>query len=249
MLTGIEPLSKPEGGRAEELVRRIEALIAERRSQGDAALGSKEALRQTFQVAHGTLNEALRVLEMRGLIELRRGPLGGVFATSPSIYLRLSNVFLGFRKNADSIQQCLAVRDQIEALTIVEATKVALQKPDEVKGMYEALDKMYETATNPTENLHWNWQFHRCIARMGANPILTGIYLALIEYIDETLTEVAPAGDPQRVQRVLQMHRDIADAIASGNELQAAEAASHHPLPPEGLERPAKKSVKSSKKA
>jgi DNA-binding FadR family transcriptional regulator len=126
-------------------VRRIEALIFERRPEANSRLGSKEKLRQSFQVAHGTMNEAMRVLETRGLIELRRGPQGGVFVAAPSIFLRLSNVFLGLRKNSESVQDCLAVRDQLEVLTAVDAAKAAKSRPNDVKEMYRLFDKMAET--------------------------------------------------------------------------------------------------------
>jgi DNA-binding FadR family transcriptional regulator len=232
VLEGIEPL-KPEGSRAEELVRRIEALIRERRADGSARLGSKEELRQTFQVAHGTINEAMRVLETRGLIELRRGPQGGVFVAQPSVFLRLSNIFLGFRKNSESIEHCLAVRNQLEVLTAVEAAKTALSRPDDVREMYRLFDKMAETIGEPTVTLKWNWELHRCISRMGANKILSGIYMTLLDYIEQELDVVATATDSDRPQRILKMHRDIIDAIASGDVDRVAAAAALHPLPPE----------------
>jgi DNA-binding FadR family transcriptional regulator len=233
VLEGIEPLSRPEGSLAEELARRIEALIRERRAEGSARLGSKEELRQIFQVAHGTMNEAMRVLETRGLVELRRGPQGGVFVAQPSIFLRLSNIFLGFRKNTESIQDCLAVRDQLEVLTAMEAAKSAPSRPDDVKEMYRLFDKMAEMIDEPTVSLKWNWELHRCISRMGANNILSGIYMALLDYIERELDAVAPATDSDRPQRILKMHRDIVDAIASGDVERAAAAMRLHPLPPE----------------
>ena len=233
MLEGVEPLNRAEGSLAEELVRRIEALVRERRGEGRERLGSKEELRQTFQVAHGTMNEAVRVLETRGLVELRRGPQGGVFVAQPSIFLRLSNIFLGFHKNSESIQDCLAVRDQLEVLTAVEAARTALSRPDDVKEMYRLYDKMAETVEDVTVSLKWNWELHRCISRMGANKILSGIYLSLLDYIEQELDVVASASESDRPQRVLKMHRDIVDAIASGDVDRAAAAAKLHPLPPE----------------
>ncbi|RBP18104.1 GntR family transcriptional regulator [Roseiarcus fermentans] len=233
MLEGVEPLSRSEGSLAEELVRRIEALILERRAEGNTRLGSKEELRQTFQVAHGTMNEAMRVLETRGLVELRRGPQGGVFVAPPSIFLRLSNVFLGFRKNSESIQDCLAVRDQLEVLTAVEAAKTAPSRPDDVKELYRLFDRMAETVDEPQVTLTWNWELHRCISRMGANKILSGIYLTLLDYIEQELDEVAAVPSPGRSQRILKMHRDIIDAIASGDVERTAAATRYHPLPPE----------------
>jgi DNA-binding FadR family transcriptional regulator len=234
VLEGIQPLSRNEVSRAEELVRRIETLIQEKRgTEGNGRLGSKEELRETFQVAHGTMNEAIRVLETRGLIELRRGPQGGVFVAQPSIFLRLSNIFLGFRKNCESIQDCLAVRDQLEVLAAVEAAKAAPSRPNDVKEMYRLFDKMTETIGEQAVTLKWNWELHRCIARMGANKILSGIYMTLLDYIEQELDVVASATDSDRPQRILKMHRDIVDAIASGDVERTAAAARLHPLPPE----------------
>jgi len=233
VLEGIKPLNRSEGSLAEELVRRIEALILDRRAEGPARLGSKEELRQSFQVAHGTMNEAMRVLETRGLIELRRGPQGGVFVAAPSIFLRLSNVFLGFRKNSESVQDCLAVRDQLEVLTAIDAAKAAKARPDDVKEMYRLFDKMTETVDEPHLTLKWNWELHRCISRMGANKTLSGIYMTLLDYIEQELEVVAQVNSKARSQRILQMHQDIIDAIASGDVERTAAAARLHPLPPE----------------
>jgi DNA-binding FadR family transcriptional regulator len=239
VLTRIESLNQTAGSRAEEVVRRIESLILHRGTDGGVRLGSKEELRQSFQVAHGTMNEAMRVLETRGLIELRRGPQGGVFVAAPSIQIRLSYVFLGFREGSDAVPECLAVRNQLESLTIIEAAKAAPHKPDEVKELYRLLDNVRDTIGNPEEALQWNWRLHRHIARMGANKVLTGIYIALLDYAEQHLTKVSAVPTCGRAERVLQMHRDIVDAIASGDVEKAAQAAKHHPLPPEDIAPPA----------
>jgi DNA-binding FadR family transcriptional regulator len=232
-IVGVEPLNRPDGSLAEGLVRRIEAMIRERSAEGAVRLGSKDELRQSFQVAHGTMNEAMRVLETRGLIELRRGPQGGVFVAQPSIFLRLSNIFLGFRKNSESIQHCLEVRDQLEVLTAVEAARAAPSRPDDVKEMYRLYDMMAETVDDMTATLKWNWELHRCISRMGENKILAGIYMTLLDFIEQELDVVASATSIDRPQRILKMHKDIVDAIASGDEEAAAAAARMHPLPAE----------------
>jgi DNA-binding FadR family transcriptional regulator len=230
VLDGIEPLAKLEGSRAEELVRRIEALIGERGPNGDPRLGSKDDLRQIFKVAHGTMNEAMRVLETRGVIELKRGPQGGVFMASPSVKARWGQVFLGLRRSSKSVAECLAVRNQIEPLIMAEAAGVAAEKPEEVAALYALVDKMEESIDEPTKSIRWNWALHKRIASMGTNTILTGIYMALIEHIEQEVDEVAPSRSPKRV---VAMHRGLVDAIASGNPQEAAAAAEHHPLPPD----------------
>lgn len=231
MLQGVEPLPHAEGSRAEDLVRRLEAIIRERSAADSPRLGSKEELRQTFRVAHGTVNEAVRVLETRGLVQLRRGPQGGVFVAPPTLQLRLSQLVLGVERNAASVEHCLAVRNQIEPLTMVEAAKVAPRKPRDVQELYRLLGRMIETAGDPKESLRWNWLLHRRIAAMGENGVLTAIYVSLLDFIEREVTEVAPARTYVHVERVLSMHRDLVDAVASGDPSRAAEAAKRHPLP------------------
>ena len=47
-------------------------------------LATKDDLRKRFRVAVATVNEAMRRLETRGLIEARPGPGGGVFVARPA---------------------------------------------------------------------------------------------------------------------------------------------------------------------
>ena len=216
MLQGVEPLPRSEGSRAEDLVRRIESIILERSADQSPRLGSKEELRKAFQVALGTMNEAVRVLETRGLIELRRGPQGGVFVAPRSATLRLSQLVLGVKQSKTKVEHCLAVRNQIEPLTIVEAAKVGRIKTAAVEELYEVLG---------------NWHLHRKIAQMGENTILTAIYLSLLDIIEAEVVVVAPARSYVHASRIHDMHRDIVDAIASGDLERSAEAAKRHPLP------------------
>jgi hypothetical protein len=55
----------------------------------------------------------------------------------------------------------------------------------------------------------------------------------LLDYIEHELDVVAPVTKSDRPQRVLKMHLDIIDAIASGDVERTAAAARMHPLPPE----------------
>ena len=62
--------------RAELVARELEREIADGLKAGER-LGTKDDLRKRFRVAVATLNEALRLLEMRGLIEARPDPAVG----------------------------------------------------------------------------------------------------------------------------------------------------------------------------
>ena len=66
-----------------------------RRLPAGTRLGTKSELRAEFGVASTTVNEALRLLETRGLVRTKRGPGGGIFVSDPSGWLALSELVLG----------------------------------------------------------------------------------------------------------------------------------------------------------
>src|ERR1700716_1586114 len=82
--------------RAEAVARELEREILEGQEPG-VRIGTKDDLRTRFSVAVATINEAVRLLEMRGLIEARPGPGGGVFVSRPAARLALRPTVLGFK--------------------------------------------------------------------------------------------------------------------------------------------------------
>jgi DNA-binding FadR family transcriptional regulator len=68
--------------RAELVARELEREIAAGLEAG-TRLGTKDDLRKRFRVAVATVNEAVRLLETRGLIEARPGPGGDVAHRDP----------------------------------------------------------------------------------------------------------------------------------------------------------------------
>jgi DNA-binding IscR family transcriptional regulator len=108
--------------RAELVARALEREIADGLKGGDR-LGTKDDLRKRFRVAVATLNEAMRLLEMRGLIEARPGPGGGVFVARPAARIAMSHVVLGFRTGTTSYEECLELRDALEPLVDSHAAR------------------------------------------------------------------------------------------------------------------------------
>ncbi|MCK7504178.1 MAG: GntR family transcriptional regulator [Desulfobacterales bacterium] len=61
----------------QEVVAQIEEAILAGRIETGQTLPSERELKEMFQISRGTLREALRVLEQKGLIEIRLGVGGG----------------------------------------------------------------------------------------------------------------------------------------------------------------------------
>ena len=86
-----------------------------RYASGDR-LGTKGDLRERFGVAVATVNEAVRLLELRGLITARPGPGGGVFVAAPSARTSRGQLALGFDWGPDSLDDAVDVLDALEPL-------------------------------------------------------------------------------------------------------------------------------------
>ncbi|MPZ87193.1 MAG: GntR family transcriptional regulator [Nitriliruptorales bacterium] len=110
-----EFLSPVMSGRiSEQIVGQIIRLIQQGRLKPGDRLLSERDLAQRFGVSRVTVRDALRVLEVRGLIEIRTGAAGGAFVTAPSTEV-LSERF------GDLIaMSTLSVHDVVEARLVME---------------------------------------------------------------------------------------------------------------------------------
>ena len=81
-------------------------------ARGEAATGqtlpSERNLKEMFQISRGTLREALRVLEQKGLVEIRKGHRGGIFVKEI---------------NADSMTESLGLFVQSQRITMEEISE------------------------------------------------------------------------------------------------------------------------------
>lgn len=220
--------------RAEALARQLEHDIIEGALPAGQRLGTKNELRTRFGVAVATMNEALRMLEMRGLIEARPGPGGGVFTCAPSGRVRLANYILSFRNNGNSTTaaDCLIVRNALEPLVCREASRSA--RLSDIRDLEKILKRMEAEADNSREYLRWNWALHRRIAGMCKNAPLHILYVTLLDFVEEDLDNVTPEHFDS--QQNIEVHRALVAAIASHDEDQVEAALEVH-NPPAGRER------------
>src|SRR3954454_6826747 len=224
--------------RAEAVARALEAQILGGGLAPGERLGTKDDLRQRFGVAVATVNEAVRLLEMRGLIEARPGPGGGVFVANSSVRVALKRGGLQATWGAARFADCLAVRNGLEPLVCRDAA--ANRTAEDVAALREIVAAMERSADDTGAYFELNWALHRRIAKGCRNAPLHSIYLTLLDFLEDglhpgDLREFDPDAD-------VAIHRELVDAIEEGPGPRLDAAVERHVAIPVSLRNPQSRS-------
>jgi len=219
----------PRVSRAASVARELESLILASEYRPGERIATKDELRARFGVAVATINEAVRLLETRGLVEARPGPGGGIFVARAAVRLALMNTVMGFASETTTYRDYLELRDALEPLICRDAARRA--SGADIAAFEEIVERMAEHVDDPAGYFACNWELHRAIARLSANAPLRAIYMTLLEYLESMMADAS--FDAFDGPASVALHRELIAAIATGGgpRLEAAIAA-HVPLPP-----------------
>jgi len=214
--------------RATDIIEnRISGLIISGTIKPGEKLPTEKELSEQFDVSSVTIREALRGLEVAGMIEKKRGKGGGIYVTeidNESIMKALHD----FLKRQDFSAHHLAqVRLMIEP-TIV---KLAAQEitPAELASLEDNLtfcEGRLEKSTKSTLLGDYraigekNLEFHKIITQATDNPIL----VLTIDYILDFISDFKKSmftPDIKFSAKLVSDHRDILTALKQGNPEEA----------------------------
>lgn len=211
--------------RPQALARAIEEEIAQGHEPAGTRLGTKAELRERYGVASTTVNEAIRVLENRGIVRAKPGPGGGVFVAERSGWVALSQLVLDFKHSATSITEVLAVRDALE--TLIDTDAALHHRKRDLKELRAHLDDMAANVHDPAGYLRANWAFHRRAANLCTNDFARSLYEGLLDLAEADLATVAGRGDFDGSANLV-THVELLEAIASRDPDRVAEAVRRH---------------------
>jgi GntR family transcriptional repressor for pyruvate dehydrogenase complex len=178
---------------------------------------------QRFKVGRASLREALRILEVHGLITIKSGPGGGpiVGAADAADFGRMSALY--FEMSGATFRELVETRLVLEP---VMARRAAMRNDPQ---LVESLRAMVEEADrtdlqNSSDYGRVSSDFHSAITGASGNRILDLMGRAIKEVFMERISGmVFPAKDRERIR---DEHEEVVDAIAKGNA-DKAEALMH----------------------
>lgn len=165
----------------EEITAQIRGRLARHSLRAGDRLPAERQLAEQFHVSRNTLREALRSLEIAGLLELRKGATGGAFIKEgggDAAVAGLADLYhLGAIRPQHLTEARILIGTEVARLACARRTR-------EDMAALEANVAAAEEATargDVANRALVNYEFHRLLARAARNPVLTILTDALME--------------------------------------------------------------------
>lgn len=207
------------------IVEQIQDMIMSGELKAGDPLPTERALAETLNVGRPSLREALKALEVMGVVESRQGS-GNYISNNvnESFYKPLS---LSFKLSGRDHSEILQMRRMIEYYTTVNAAQRADE--DDIKSLKDIENKL-EALTDPLEISKADRSFHTRIAEITGNSLIldtlnSASYL-LDSFANETIRISGFQGDS--LESVYEEHRNIIKAIEAHDQGAAYDAIKAH---------------------
>lgn len=204
------------------IAREILAEITDGRLPPGAQLATEAQMLERYGVGRGTLREALRILEVNGLIYIKPGPGGGpvVQHASTHDFGRMATLFFNARG--------LTVGELIEARLIMEPVTARMAAERQQPEGLELLQRMvFDQDVDDRAYKETSRDFHTVVVEMSGNGLISLFAQSLSEvFMDRVRDTFFPAGKKRR--GVVATHEDIARAIIAGDGATAEQLMLEH---------------------
>ena len=207
----------------ESVIEQIMDLIKNNELKPGDKLPPEREFAEKFSISRGSLREAFRVLESRGLIKSKPGGGRYIREIRNNGYNNTENIILSLEKS--SILELLEAREIFE----VKIVKLAAQRatPEDIKSIERALNKMNEEeeleVDRKTES---DTEFHLAIARASHNFVFVNIIKLHLDLLKETREKTQQI--PGRREERWHEHQAIFQAIKKHNCKKAGEVMLKH---------------------
>lgn len=221
------PLPAPSKRRpklAEIVASRIIQDLAAGVHRTDSTPVSEEMFLQRYGSSRGTTREALRILEVQGVIELKPGLNGGVTFLAPSSGGLTTSLSILLSQVEKPLHHVVEARISIEPLITRLA---ALRATDsQLADVYATVEAMETETDNQSLMLHYNREFHNRVAIGSHNAVLRALQESLALVNDGHFAGVSYT--MPRLQGIAAAHRRIYEALARRDADGAANEAQQH---------------------
>ncbi len=213
----------------QDVVAQIQDAILDGRLKTGDTLPSERQLKDMFNISRGTLREALRVLEQKGLIEIKLGVGGGSVVKDLNADQVSEGLALLIRSQKVSLKHLAEFREDVEGIVAARAAK--RNSASDIRKLTELLDEARKCIdAGPAQRdafIEIDKHIHMTLALVTENPIyisvLHSVHDNIHRYYDEFLSM-----DECELQENYQDLCDLVKAVEKGQAGHARRLARDH---------------------
>jgi GntR family transcriptional repressor for pyruvate dehydrogenase complex len=205
----------------EEVAKQIERLILKKLKPGDK-LPSERELAEMLQVSRSSIRDAIRGLELMGLVEPRQG--AGTIVRELSAESVVNPFAKSLKHQRDQVSELLDFRKMLEPPLAARAATHATD--DDIAEMEEILQRQETKMALGEAAVAEDTEFHYSIALASGNTVVLKVLDVVMDLLRETRERSLQVEG--RAQRSLAGHRRILAAIKRRDAESAKAAMRRH---------------------
>jgi GntR family transcriptional repressor for pyruvate dehydrogenase complex len=205
----------------QSIVDQIEGLLERGELNAGDQLPSERALAEQFQVSRASVREALRTLELLGIIETRAG--GGTFVRQASPD-DLARPLTSLISRGHTIQDVIEVRGLVEpALAALAAERIGDEQLAELEEILAAQERKVDAGASYAEE---DARFHEVIGQAARNELLVTMLAVIWDVLRSSREQWLQTN--ARAHASIEAHRRIFEALQARDAESARREAAEH---------------------
>lgn len=195
-----------------------QAIISGELKVGDC-LPSESELAQVFGVSRSSVREALKSLEVYGLIESRKG--GGSFVVNNLLPSMTDSLSMYFRLQGCTLHDLIQLRQSIELGAVREV--IANASGSELIELGDCLDRYLNSSTTNERQLY-DMNFHSVLVMLSKNTLYQYMLSAFNDiYSKDIYYSHQVVEDQGQLEESYTIHKELFKAISERNVTSATE--------------------------
>jgi len=213
----------------QDVVDQIQEAILDGSIKSGEMLPAERELKEMFQTSRGTLREALRVLEQKGLIEIKLGVGGGAMIKTANTEQIGESLDILIRSQRVSLSHLCEFREGVEGDVVALAARRA--KAEDIEKLKVLLTDAKKHAEKGAPHrdafLEADKKLHLALAQISGNPI----YISVLKMVHNNIHRYYDSFLPMEKRELMENYEDlfgIVEAVEKGDEAKSKSLAQSH---------------------
>jgi GntR family transcriptional repressor for pyruvate dehydrogenase complex len=209
----------------QQVAEQIQDMILDGTLKSGGKLPSERTMAEQFGVSRNSIREAIRALEILGIVESRQG--GGNFIVAGNSDCLFEPLSIMFKLHNTTFADLLEIRRGLE---MEAATLAAKQKKTVKHRELAATMKALSTAGNEERSIELDKKLHLLIAELSGNIMLSGFLHAISRLLEQAVRDGRKLilSSCRNNEKLIKIHQELCDAIIAGKPKVAAKISRKH---------------------